>query len=325
MRRFLFFSFLTAIFMVAACTDAPRGVLSSQEMEDVLFDYHLTQGVIEQLTEEEKGENAQRYVDAVFAKHGVTEQQFDSSMVWYFRDGRQLKDIYANVHKRFEAIDKELKLKNSSGSYAALPSHGDTANIWPGRRTLILRNTPLLCCERFNIMTDTTFHHGDKFLFVMENKFTKGMSEEHDHYINVALTLQYADGTVGGDNRTVDLDGTFQYEIVADKEKDLKRMYGYFYYKAGRGGRKMCSIRNIALIRMHDKSLQQSVVTDTLVLDSIETDTIVEAVPDTARRLRMSPEQLHEQVAPSSRIEIRKAPEVRTRNSYGVRRKKKTE
>lgn len=324
MRKSFFFSLLLTIFLVLSCKDAPGGLLSRQEMEDVLFDYHLTQGILEQLTDEEKMENTQRYVDAVFAKHGVTEEQFDSSMVWYFREGKQLSDIYKNVHSRLEAMDKELKLRNGSGSYAAMSSEGDTANIWPGQRTLILRNTPLLCCDRFSIEADSTFRRGDKFLFVMANKFTKGMSDERENYLNVALTLQYTDGTATGNNRTVDIDGTFQFEITADKEKELKSMHGYFFFKSGGTGRRMCTIRDIALVRMHDMTLQQPAEADTLSSDSLAVDTLAVDAPDRSHHERLTPEQLHEQVAPSHSVKILTAPEVRTKNSYGVRRSRNT-
>lgn len=320
MRKIVFLPLLLMMLLAVSCNDAPSGVLSKQEMEDVLFDYHLTQGMIEQLNSEQSVDNPQRYLDAVFAKHGITAEQFDSSMVWYYRDGRLLPEIYANVHKRLEELDAELKLRNGSGSYAAMSSEGDTANIWPGQRTLILRNTPLLCCERFSIVADSTFHRGDKFLFAMLNRFTKGMSDEQDHYVNVALTLRYTDGTIKGDNRTIDLDGSFQFDVVADKEKDLASVSGYFYFRGGNGGRKMCSISDIALIRMHDMSQALPAVSDTVQTDSVLTDTIPAETVDTVRKARLNPEQLRQQVAPESHVKIRTAPEVRTRNSYGVRR-----
>lgn len=320
MSKSFLFSLLLMVFLVLSCKDAPSGLLSKQELEDVLYDYHLTQGILEQLNDEERVENTQRYVDAVFTKHGITAEQFDSSMVWYYREGKQLPEIYTAVHKRLEALEAELKLRNGSGSYAAISSEGDTANIWPGQRTLILRNTPMMCCERFNIVADSTFYRGDKFLFAMSNKFTKGMSDNQEHYINVSLTLQYVDGTTKGENRTVDVDGSFQFDLVADKEKDLKSIHGFFYFKAGTEGRKMCSIKDVALIRMHDMNSVGETLSDTLLTDSIASDSILTEAKDTVRRQRLTPEQLHEQIAPESHVKIRKAPEVRTRNTYGVRK-----
>ena len=53
----------------AACKKTPEGILSKGDMEDVLFDYHLVQGMIDQMDSEQRLAN-QRYLDAVFKKHG---------------------------------------------------------------------------------------------------------------------------------------------------------------------------------------------------------------------------------------------------------------
>lgn len=310
---------------MSACKQTPPGILSQSEMEDILYDYHLTQGVLDQLSSEERDENTQRYLDAVFSKHGVTEAEFDSSMVWYYRDGKAIFTIYQNVNKRFETFNEELKLKSGGSSYAVMSAEGDTANIWPGNRSIILRSTPLLCCERFNIKSDSTFRRGDKFLLHLTNKFTKEMTDSRNQFANVGLSVEYADGTTDGENRMTENDGTIQLEILTRKDADIKNIYGYFYYSGDNTKRNMCSIRDIALVRMHDMTVQNTAEADTLKADSTLNDSLQKPAlhGDTARiKQRLTPEQLHEQMETKENIKIRTAPEIRTRNTYGPTRKK---
>ena len=65
------------ILSIVACEKRPQGVMSSGKMEDVLYDYHLMQGMIDQLPSDERIEKGEDYINAVFEKHGITQAEFD--------------------------------------------------------------------------------------------------------------------------------------------------------------------------------------------------------------------------------------------------------
>ena len=126
-----------------ACEKASVGVLSRDKMKEVLFDYHLTQGMIDQMNSEQR-EESQRYIDAIFRKHGITEAEFDSSMVWYNRNGVLLKEIYEEIGKDYEELDHELKMQNGNTSIlSSVTLGGDTTNIWTGNP--LMRKSVTLC------------------------------------------------------------------------------------------------------------------------------------------------------------------------------------
>ncbi len=82
----------------------PRGVLSSRELQSVLYDLHRTEAIIQAIGynyghDEEVG----KYYYVVLAKHGITQAQFDSSMVWYIDHPQRIHHIYHPLFERCEA------------------------------------------------------------------------------------------------------------------------------------------------------------------------------------------------------------------------------
>ena len=61
---------LLFLILFAACDDHPQNVLSRGKMEDVLYDYHIMQGIVNDLPAEEREAKGQDYMNAVFEKHG---------------------------------------------------------------------------------------------------------------------------------------------------------------------------------------------------------------------------------------------------------------
>ena len=125
------------LLLLVACEDRPKDVLSRGKMEDVLYDYHIMQGIIDELPTEEREGKAQDYINAVFEKHGITEAQFDSSIVYYNRHTKELHKIYANLKERYTAVNEEIQLVNGSNDMMAIfATGGDTTNLWNSAKLL---------------------------------------------------------------------------------------------------------------------------------------------------------------------------------------------
>ena len=76
----------------------PGDIIQPRKMEKVLYDYHLSMGMSNNSKNTER-EAQKKYI---FQKHGITEAEFDSSMVWYTRESSDLLTIYSNLDKRFK-------------------------------------------------------------------------------------------------------------------------------------------------------------------------------------------------------------------------------
>ncbi len=82
----------------------PHGVLSSRQMRSVLLDLHRTDAVL-QAAGYNYGhdEDVAKYYQAVMDKHGITQAEFDSSLVWYTNHPQLFDKIYPPVVKQLEA------------------------------------------------------------------------------------------------------------------------------------------------------------------------------------------------------------------------------
>lgn len=90
-------------------------VLSPEKMEDVLVDVHLVEGLtIEESLKIKKNEDKVDLFNTVYAKHNITAEQFDSSMIYYSHDLHSLEEIYNGVMSRIEKIEKDVKAGNYS-------------------------------------------------------------------------------------------------------------------------------------------------------------------------------------------------------------------
>lgn len=310
---------LLLLILFAACDDHPQNVLSRGKMEDVLYDYHIMQGIVNDLPAEEREAKGQDYMNAVFEKHGITEAQFDSSIVYYNRHTKDLHKIYSNLKERYTAVNEEIQLVNGNNDMMAIFSTGgDTTNLWNSAKLLTLRNKELLNKESFTIHADTSFRRRDQFILTLSPVFIKERREDYDINLHVGLSVLYASGKHIGTTRVINNDGTQQLTLQISNDEDIKSITGFFYYKGKKESRNLCLIDNISLIRMHEKEPQKAEVADTVKTDSIVTDTLPKPV-----ERRLTPEERRLQNQSGEHIKIQSAPSVRTPNSIGPRRRKR--
>lgn len=108
MRRYilLFFFGTSSLCLQVGCR--PSSVLSDSEMVDVLCDLHRAEAIL-QLAGYGYGhdEAVQKYNYEVLAKHGITQAQFDSSIVWYTHNPMIYRRIYPKVMSRIETMIAE--------------------------------------------------------------------------------------------------------------------------------------------------------------------------------------------------------------------------
>lgn len=95
------------VLLLVSCR--PKEVLSPSEMEDVLFDIHYAEAVL-QLAGYNYGHDAAtaKYYYEVLNAHGITQARFDSSLVWYTDHPTVYNKIYPKV---LERIDREMDIQ----------------------------------------------------------------------------------------------------------------------------------------------------------------------------------------------------------------------
>ena len=108
------FKLILATFIALMCLQScGRGdVLSKQQLEDMLFEMHFSDGVFHTFTQRGLTENIDsvfRYKH-IFEKYKCSRDKFEKSLREYSRNKETLEKIYANLQKRFEEM-----LKNYEG------------------------------------------------------------------------------------------------------------------------------------------------------------------------------------------------------------------
>ena len=318
-----------------ACEEKPDGLLSKGEMEDVLYDYHIAQYMAASMPYEERYKSY-LYVEAVFEKHGITEAQFDSSLVYYNRHTAQIRDIYQHVQRKLEDYDSKLQLESGSNEIrASFTLGGDTADIWSGHRMMILRNNPYLNKETFIIHADTSFYLNDHFRLALDVDFIREDQNNRDNNITACLSVHFKDGKVISNVRSSNFPTHIDLELKPSDMKEVDYLSGYYLFQGDNNNLRVLGIvRDIMLYRYHTTDIANNrtadadslniAIDDSVRIDSIVIDTTGGLIKPRIHSKRISPKELRElSIDEKPNTQIRTAPAVRTPNSIGPSRRRK--
>jgi len=248
--------------LVIACTPSvPSEYIQPEDMDDILYDYHIGQAMLKaDHSVEQKDFEKTKYFLAVLHKHGVSQADFDSSMVYYYSHLVRLKQIYTEVNQRLS--DEANALGASVGEisrYSQYSATGDTANIWNGASDLILIPRPTMNRYDFTLKADTSFYKGDSFMFQFMSEYIwqSGMKD-----VVVCVVSKYEGDSIIQTVNHISTSGLSQIRIPANRENKLKEMRGYIYLGKGDGEesntRKMMFISQLQLIRFHNKEINNN-------------------------------------------------------------------
>ena len=101
MKKHSLIAIVVSILMLSGCR--PKGVLSSRQMRNVIIDLHKTEALMDESgLSRYNSEVRSVYYAQVLEKHGITQSQFDSSLVWYTAHPQLFDKIYPKVLKSLE-------------------------------------------------------------------------------------------------------------------------------------------------------------------------------------------------------------------------------
>lgn len=111
MKRILFL-ILSAVLLYSCQSESiPAGVLSEDQMVNVLVDVQLTEGIVSALpVSYDSSQILYTLLEKdIFDKHGVTDSVFTQSMLYYLEDAGKMDRIYTRV------IDSLVVRENNPG------------------------------------------------------------------------------------------------------------------------------------------------------------------------------------------------------------------
>lgn len=271
--------------LLSACKPGvPSNYIQPGDMEDILYDYYVSQGMAS-VSEQKIGTEDYRrdlFFNAVLKKHRVTRAEFDSSLVYYYTRADKFVDICHNVQDRLS--EEALDLGTSEGEverYTTQSLTGDTANVWEGNRSLMLIPYTPYNRIQFTQKADTSYHKGDSYMlsFMSDFLYQGGIKEAL-----VYLALKYENDSIVSKVTHFSASGDTKLRIDACDLK-VKELMGYFYLGEGNEKNtdlKLLFLTDIQLIRFHKQKSDKSVssASETQKVDSMK------IIPDSVRRLQ---------------------------------------
>lgn len=267
MRKILLI--IVAIVMLGACVKDIEHIDSST-MEDILYDYHRSQSSLDNF-EGDYAYKANLYYQAVLKKYGVTQAEFDSSMVYYLRHSDDLQKIYERLDQRLQEDALNLGANVSEfNNYNDYKEGGDTANIWKGQRFYALTTYVPYNKINFSLKVDTAYHPGDKLFWELNSKF-----HYQDGFKNAIMVLvaRYDNDSIVTLTNTFSNDGHQRMNMVTLDDHKLTSLKGFLMINKGTGQSKttlkLLFLNDVRLIRCHVKKVADE---DAEKTDSTEAD-----------------------------------------------------
>ena len=250
----LFFGMVMVLsFMVSCKPSVPSTFISPGDMEDLLYDYHMADAMAEQ-AKGNYAENVIAYRTAVLKKYGVTQEKFDTSMVYYMRHADQLHTIYEHVAQRLQ--DKAQELGTSVGTAGNFTANGDTTDIWKESNSVVLIPNEPYNLYSFSMKADSAFHKGDTYVLNFQSDF---IYQDGTRDGVVVLSLVYRNDSVA--QRVMHFSSSSKYDLSIDDPNSLgiKEVKGFFLLARNNDMNssmttlKMACISHIHLFRVHAK------------------------------------------------------------------------
>ena len=263
--------FLTGlIFLITSCKPGiPSDILTPEELEEVLYDYHLAQGLAES-SSDSVSYRRYVYVQEVFRKHGITEAEFDSTMVWYSAHANYLNDIYKNLSLRYETELKAMgATERVSDNLNNLSAVGDTANIWTEQSFIVMQPNWLDGKFKFVIEADSNIHRGDAFLWRYNARLVGDRNTGNEAY--AALYIHFDNDSVAAVTRRIYNKSRMELRIETDTMLTVRSISGFIYYKRKENNDKfeLMMLDDMMLVRFH-RHMSPVVTTDTVKADTLK-------------------------------------------------------
>jgi hypothetical protein len=256
-------------FLFSCVPDRPSYVLSEDDMEDVLVDYHLALAI----AEVQVGDlQSNRYIltQAALRKHGVTEEELDSSMLYWCRNSEKFVKICDRVSERLNYMAESQGVERQERNpYSYLATEGDTANVWNLREGVVVVPNIVDNIYSFTIEADTTYHPGDNFMWAFTTQF---LNSDHYNEAYALLSIHYDNDSIVGTSQRISSSRQIEVRLncpIKYKNVPIRSVNGTIYMPLRKDGFGILALNNFVLVRYHDKTIRID-KEETLVADSTE-------------------------------------------------------
>lgn len=256
MKSKLLILIATLAVLLTGCDKAPDGIIKESDLADFLYDLYRLEAIIDMNPEAFPSDSVKRVAkQSLFQKHGITQAEYDSSLVWYATNFEAYNTVHKKVMMRLQDDNKELTAEMANApqehksaaddaqKHKMYAAKGDTADIWNDDRSLMLTAGLKRGYFAFDFDPDGEHRKGDKYLLGM-----KMLS--FNNTFGLMLAAEYADGTVSIASRNASLNGWTELALQTDSTRNVRRIFGYIHYNVASHS-VVAFLDSISLVRTH--------------------------------------------------------------------------
>lgn len=224
MRKLLLF--IPLCLLASACKQTPGYVIPEDDMAELLADLQTANAVVELNPNAYKDDSLKKALkQSVYIKHNTTQEQFDTSLMWYGHNLDIYHEVYENVVTILEDRQKDVQ-KEARAAGEKLIATGDSVDIWSNSHNLIFdrRQVGESMLLTFSIPTDNDSRNGDRY--VWKFKLTNARRPA-----DLLIGVDYADGSSEYQTKSTTPDYATDITLQADSTKAVSRLYGYLHYR----------------------------------------------------------------------------------------------
>lgn len=244
------------LFITVVLTGCKPGIpgryLQMDEMVDILYDYHVADGMVQTNFDSPDSVAMRAYRISILKNHGVTQADFDSSMIYYTRHTRLLQKVYDKIADR---LDREAVERGGQAGFTNLTENADTTNVWKRSTAFVL--SPYLATNRmsFEIKADSSYHEGDRMVLDFDAQF---LYQDGMRDALVVLAITYANDSVEYVNNSISTSSHYHMQIMNEDRLAIKSVRGFWMLSSDRAMPtssattfKLFIVSNVRLVKMH--------------------------------------------------------------------------
>lgn len=215
---------IIALFVLAACSHDPDYVIGEKDMVDLLVDVHKAEAVIESNYNQYSSKaDKKKLREAVFLKHGITQEQFDTNLVWYGHHIEEYMKIYEQVVECLKAENEEAKKLLAEDNSQTMSQPGDSVDVWKQRRAHVFDTRQASNLLTFDIAPDENFRTRDYF----ELRFKVLLLPKLSVKPQVYLAARHINHDIVYNQLDIDREGWHSLPLQTDSAMALSRINGY--------------------------------------------------------------------------------------------------
>lgn len=217
MKGLIYILSFVSLLPLLSCSETPAGVIEPHEMARLLIDIHKSESVIELNRRDYRDDSIKMAIEeAVYSRHKIDKEQFDSSLSWYGHHIEEYMKVYDEV---IEQLQYDIEQTEAIASKVQMIAIGDSADTWSSSSRITINGYSPQKDLFMELFQDETWEKGDNY--TMNLKLINSLSP-----IKIVLGVEYEDGQLEWIENSLNDPGKYSFTFISDSTKTMRKVFG---------------------------------------------------------------------------------------------------